>query len=68
MKAKLQSRDHSSTNSKHVCAEGSVTTLKMCYGESADNFFNSLHIMSEGTLRQWCRIFRDGQTNVHDEE
>jgi transposase len=24
--------------------------------------------MSEETLRQWCRIFKDGQTNVQDEE
>jgi hypothetical protein len=24
--------------------------------------------MSEGTVRQWCRTFKDGRTNVHDEE
>jgi hypothetical protein len=24
--------------------------------------------MSEGTVRQLCRMFKDGQTNVHDEE
>jgi hypothetical protein len=24
--------------------------------------------MNEGTIRQWCRMFKDGQTNVHDEE
>jgi hypothetical protein len=29
------------------------------YGRSA---------MSEGTVRQWCKMFKDGQTNVHDEE
>jgi hypothetical protein len=39
---KLQSREHSITNSKHACAEGSVTNLKMCYGESVDNFLLSL--------------------------
>jgi len=38
IKVKLRSCDHSSTNSKHACAEGSVTNLKMCYGESVDNF------------------------------
>jgi hypothetical protein len=38
IKVKLRSRDHSSANSKHACAEGSVTNLKRCYGESADNF------------------------------
>jgi hypothetical protein len=26
------------------------------------------NIMSEGTVRQWCRIFKDGRTDVHDEE
>jgi hypothetical protein len=39
IKVKLRSRDHSSTNSKHACSEGSVTNLKRCYGESADNFW-----------------------------
>jgi transposase len=24
--------------------------------------------MSEGTVTQWCRMFKDGRTNVHDEE
>jgi transposase len=24
--------------------------------------------MSEGTVRQWCRMFKDGQTSAHDEE
>jgi transposase len=26
------------------------------------------NVMSEGTVRQWCRMFRHGSTNVHDEE
>jgi hypothetical protein len=26
------------------------------------------NIMSEGIVRQWCRMFKDGHTNVHDEE
>jgi transposase len=26
------------------------------------------NIMSEGTVRQWCRMFKDGRTNVQDEE
>jgi transposase len=25
-------------------------------------------VMSEGTVRQWCRMFKDGRTNVHYEE
>jgi hypothetical protein len=39
IKVKLRSRDHSSTNSKHACAEGSVINLKRCYCESVDNFW-----------------------------
>jgi transposase len=26
------------------------------------------NVMSEGTGRQWCRMFEGGQTNFHDEE
>jgi hypothetical protein len=25
------------------------------------------NVMSEGTVRQWCKMFKDGKTNVHDE-
>jgi hypothetical protein len=28
----------------------------------------SQNVISEETVRQWCRMFIDGQTNVHDEE
>jgi uncharacterized protein YecA (UPF0149 family) len=26
------------------------------------------NVMREGIIRQWCRMFKDGQKNVHDEE
>jgi hypothetical protein len=26
------------------------------------------NVMSEGTIRQWRRMFQDGRTNVQDEE
>jgi hypothetical protein len=26
------------------------------------------NVMSEGTVRQWCRMFEDRRTNVHDEQ
>jgi hypothetical protein len=26
------------------------------------------YVMSEGTVRQWRRLFEDGRTDVHDEE
>jgi hypothetical protein len=25
-------------------------------------------VMNEGTVKQWCRIFKDSQINVHNEE
>jgi hypothetical protein len=53
IKVILRSRDHSSTNSKHACAEGSVTNLKRCYGESADNF---LLTYVESGLQNMCYI------------
>jgi hypothetical protein len=28
----------------------------------------SQNVMSEGIVRQWCRMFKDGPTNVQDEE
>jgi hypothetical protein len=28
----------------------------------------SQNVISEGTVRQLCRMFKDGGTNVHDEE
>jgi hypothetical protein len=33
--------------------------LCMAYGKN---------IMSEGTVRQWCRMFKGGQTNIHNED
>jgi hypothetical protein len=26
------------------------------------------NIISEGNVRRWCRMFKDGRTDVHDEE
>jgi transposase len=26
------------------------------------------NLKNEGTVRQWCRMFKDGRTNVHNEE
>jgi hypothetical protein len=26
------------------------------------------NLMSKGTVRQWCRMFKNGRTNVHDEK
>jgi hypothetical protein len=26
------------------------------------------NVVNEGTIRQWCRMFKDGQTNMSDEE
>jgi hypothetical protein len=29
---------------------------------------NSQNLTSEGTVRQWYRMFKNGRTNVHNEE
>jgi hypothetical protein len=26
------------------------------------------NVLSVGSVRKWCRMFKDGRTNVHDEE
>jgi hypothetical protein len=26
------------------------------------------NVMSEGAVSQWCRMFKDGQPNIHNEE
>jgi transposase len=26
------------------------------------------NVMSEGTVRQWCRMFKDGRKNIHDKK
>jgi hypothetical protein len=31
-------------------------------------WFMGKNVMSNWTVRQWCRMFRDGWTDVHDEE
>jgi hypothetical protein len=28
----------------------------------------SQNVMSEGPIRKWCSMFKDGRTNFHDEE
>jgi hypothetical protein len=30
--------------------------------------FYHQNIMSEGSVRQWCRMLKDGRTNIHDAE
>jgi transposase len=35
---------------------------KLCMADYGQN------VVSEDTVRQWCRMFKDGRTNVHDEE
>jgi transposase len=44
---------------KNIIAEEIHRELCAVYGQN---------LMTEGTVRQWCRMFKDGRTNVHDEE
>jgi transposase len=46
-------------HAKNMSAAEINRELCMLYGQK---------VMSEGTVRQWCRMFRDGQTNIHNEE
>jgi hypothetical protein len=44
-------------HSKNMSTAESNRELCAVYGQN---------IMSEGTVTQWCRMFKDGLTNVHD--
>jgi transposase len=46
-------------HTKNMSAAEIHQELCMVYGQN---------VMSEGTVRQWCRMFKDRRTNVHDEE
>jgi hypothetical protein len=45
-------------HAKNVSAEEIHCELCVVYGQN----------VSEGTVRQWCRMFKDERTNVHEEE
>lgn len=47
---------------RYLCAKGSSAAeihqeLSLVYGPT---------VMSEGKVRQWCRDFKNGRTNVYD--
>jgi hypothetical protein len=46
-------------HTKNVSAAEINCELCVVYGQN---------VTSEGTVIQWCRMFKDGQTNVHEEE
>jgi hypothetical protein len=46
-------------HAKIMTAAETHCELYMVYGQN---------VTSEGTVRQWCGMFEDGQTNVHNEE
>jgi transposase len=46
-------------HAKNMSAEEIHRELCEVYGQT---------IISEGSIKQRCRIFKDGRTNVHDEE
>jgi transposase len=46
-------------HTKNMSAAEICRELRAVYGQN---------VMSEGTVRQWCGMFKDGRTNVHDEE
>jgi hypothetical protein len=46
-------------HAKNMCTLEIHRELCMAYGQN---------LMSEGTIRQWCRMFKDGRTDVYAEE
>jgi hypothetical protein len=46
-------------HAKNMSAEEIHRELCAVYGQN---------VMSAGIVRQWCRMFKDGQTDVHSEE
>jgi hypothetical protein len=46
-------------HAKNISAAGKHRELCTVYSQN---------VMSEETVRQWCRIFKIGRTNAHDEE
>jgi transposase len=46
-------------HAKNMSASEIHHELSAVYGQN---------IMSEGTVREWCRMFKAGRTNVQDEE
>jgi hypothetical protein len=48
-------------HTKIMCA-AEIHELCAIYGQ------NVMSEGTEGTVRQWCRMFKDGRTNVHNEE
>jgi hypothetical protein len=61
-------------NNPTSCKIRSVISFLHAKNMSAAEFLRELcvvysqNVMSEGTVRQWCTVFKDGCTNVHDEE
>ena len=55
------------------CGVRSVIRLLTAKGLQASEIHRQLvevygeSVMSEGKVRQWCRSFREGRANVHDE-
>jgi hypothetical protein len=50
---------HAVIHAKNMSAVEIRRELCMVYGQN---------VMGEGTVRQWCRMFKDGRTGVHNEE
>jgi hypothetical protein len=46
-------------HAKNMSAAEICLELRAVYGQN---------VMSGGTVRQWCRMFKDGRRNVLDEE
>jgi hypothetical protein len=62
------------TDNHTSCEIHSVNPILHAKSMSAAEILHELRVVysqnvtSEGTVGQWCRMFKNGQTNIHDEE
>lgn len=62
-----------SINSPAKCELQSVIRFLQAEGKSPTKFHRRMswvygnNFMNEGAVREWCRKFKDGQTDEHDE-
>jgi hypothetical protein len=56
---------------KFILSSTSITLRNMSAVEINRELYAMVYgqnVMNEGTVRQWCRMFKDGRTDIYDEE
>jgi len=56
-------------NNPASCKFRAVIRFLLARNNNAAEIYRQLcEVMSDSKVRQWCRLFEEGRTNVHDEE